>query len=274
MSDTSFRGPVYGNQSSMAGALDGVPLDLFAKTKWVSYFNDFILRDSEYDETTDWQLTQVSLGGSASIVAGLYDFGALRLDCPANLDGPIVQLDSGASASPGTIGVRPVAGTSTVSATDAVFASRFKMRNVSGSGIFVGLAELQGTSPVMATPTGGVTSENHIGFSQISTDNGSLTFTVTGNSATAVTTPNVITIVDDEWIEVAVRARGIGHYSAYINTAGNGNGWTKVADGQLASGSTWESLQMMITLVNIGSAANDDLDIDYVMFSTKRDSVA
>ena len=268
MAKTAFRGPLLGSSASMAGALENAPIDLLARTQWVTYFNDFTEEDADYDTTADWSLTQVSAGGSASIIDS--PLGILQLDCPADEDGPIVQLDKSATAGNASIGVTPadrVVGTSVN--TEAVFASRFRMLDVSAQGIFVGLAELNGSSAVRATPQGAITSDTHIGFAQADSDAGSIYFTVAGNDDTAAVTETGIlstALADSGWIEVAVRAVGTDKYFGYIRKPG-GN-WQEVAKGTLSTG--WDA-QMLITLANIGGGTGDDLDVDYVMLAVKRD---
>lgn len=267
---THFEGPILGSGSSMAGALRDGPIDLFARSPWSVYFNDFQLIDVDYVTTTDWSLTQVSGGGSASILvnSATADIGVLRLDCPTNLDGPIVQLDGSGSAGTAPIGVTPAAATSGTSiATDAIFAARYRILDVSAQGTFVGLAELNGSSAVIAQPTGGITSDTHIGFHTDST--GAMIFTTAGNDDTAAsTTTGFHTLTDSDWIEVAVRATGTTGAKGYVRIPGVENKWQEVASTTLSTG--WDA-QMLITMANIGSGAGDDLDVDYVMLAVRRD---
>tara|TARA_R110002020_G_C16062500_1_gene755569 strand:- start:18 stop:857 length:840 start_codon:yes stop_codon:yes gene_type:complete len=279
MGTTRFSGPILGSSEAMAGALEDGPIGVVANTQWVEYFNDFSLLDADYDTTTDWSLTQVSGGGSAAIIKTVAnsDTGILRLDCPADNDGPIVQLDGSVAAGLSPLGVTPTAAVSGTSApTDAIFASRFRILDVSGSGVFVGLAELNGTSAIMATPEGGVTSDTHIGFAQKDSDAGSIYFTVAGDDDTAAVTDTTVlssALADSEFVEIAVRATGVDRYRGYVRSGGQDRKWTKVIDGTLASGNTWDA-QMLISLVNIGGGVGDDLDIDYVYFAQKRDLIA
>ena len=279
MGTTRFSGPILGSTDSMAGALKDAPIGAFANTQWVEYFNDFSLIDADYVTTTDWSLTQVSGGGSAAILVGATaDTGILRLDCPADNDGPIIQLDGSAAAGSAPIGITPTASTAgSAAATDAIFASRFRILDVSAQGIFVGLAELNGTSAIRATPEGAITSDTHIGFAQADSDSGAIYFTVAGDAdGDAVTATGTAVIpsalADSEWIEVAVRATGTNNYSGYVRVGGSAGKWREVASGTLASGNTWDA-QMLISLANIGGAAGDDLDVDYVYFAQKRDLI-
>lgn len=280
MGTTRFSGPILGSGDSMGGALEDAPISVLANTQWVEYFNDFSLLDADYDTTTDWSLTQVSSGGTAAIIKTVAssDVGILRLDCPADEDGPIVQLDGSVAAGLSPLGVTPTAATAgSAAATDAIFASRFRIVDVSAQGIFVGLAELNGTSAIIATPEGGITSDTHIGFAQKDSDSGAIYFTVAGDAdgdAVTVTGSSVIpsALSDSEWIEIAVRATGTDRYRGYVRQGGSAGRWRKVADGTLASGNTWDA-QMLISLANLGGAAGDDLDVDYVYFAQKRDLI-
>tara|TARA_Y100000310_G_scaffold344784_1_gene459489 strand:+ start:1103 stop:1900 length:798 start_codon:yes stop_codon:yes gene_type:complete len=264
----------------MAGALEDAPIGAFANTQWVEYFNDFTSRGNDFNvaANTDWLVTQVSGGGTAviEVVVGNLGMGVLRLDCPADNDGPIVQYDGLEAAGLSPLGITPIAATAgSAAATDAVFASRFRMLDVSAQGIFVGLAELNATSAIRATPEGAITSDTHIGFAQADSDAGAIYFTVAGDDDTAaVTETSVIAsaLADSEWIEVAVRATGTDRYRGYVRTGGQKTKWTKVADGILGSGNTWDA-QMLISLANVAGGTGDDLDVDYVYFSQKRDLI-
>ena len=269
---TSFKGPILGNADSMAGALSGAPVGLFADSRWGVYFNDFNHAGIDYVESIgQWTATPVSFGGTALIVEG-NDNGILRLDCPNNLDGPIVQFDSEAAAGLSILGVTPTAGSATASESDALFVSRFRISNVLTEGIFVGLAELNASSPVIGTPGGAITSDTHIGFSQAAGDNGSLIFSAAGSvAAAAEATTSVVTLANLEWVDIAVRARGTGHYAGYVKKGGQNSNWAKVAEGTLAS--PWNA-QMLITFANLGAGTGDDLDIDYCSLSVKRDLIA
>lgn len=269
---THFQGPILGSDRSMGGALEDAPVDVFARTQWVSYFNDFTRVDIDYVTTTDWSLTQVSGGGSASLIP--LDQGILRLDCPADEDGPIIQFDSSQAAGLGMMGITPAAAVANTSeATDAVFAARFRITDVSASGIFVGLAELNSESAIIATPEGGITSDTHAGFAQTDANAGAIIFTATGAAAAAATTvtgTNVIpnALADNEYIEVAVRVTGTTRTRGYVREGGTR--WRQIADFDVSAAF---ANQMLVSFANIGGAAGDDLDIDYVYFAAKRDLI-
>ena len=274
---THYRGPLLGDRDSMAGFLSDAPIEFFGKQIWQVYFNDFVDNDFDYDDSgVFWTLTQVSVGGSASIITvANSDTGVLRLDCPANLDGPIIQVDSGATAGLASMGVTPTDATSSVAASDAIFMSRFRILDVSAQGVFVGLAELNVTSAVIGTPSGAITSDTHIGFSQATTDAGAIIFSVAGDDDTAAvskTGTDVIpsALADGEWIEVAVRATGTTGYKAYVKGGGREARWREIANGSLSAG--WDA-QMLISMANLGSGTGDDLDVDYVMFAQRRDMI-
>jgi hypothetical protein len=280
MGKTAFSGPILGNADSLAGGLTGAPIGTFGRTQWVSYFNDFTEQDVDYgvflaagvDVAKDWSLTQVSGGGSASVLldATTADIGVLRLDCPASADGPIVQLDGSTTAGKAPLGVTPAAAvTGTSVASDAIFVSRYRVQDVSAQGTFVGLAELNGTSAVIATAGGGITSDTHIGFHHDSS--GVVVFTVAGDDDTAAVTTTSSTLTDGDWVEVACRATGTNRYAGYIRT--EGSSWSKITEGVLAAGNVWDA-QMLITLANIGGGTGDDLDVDYVALHVRRDLTA
>ena len=276
MGVTRFSGPILGSSESMAGALEDAPIGAFANTQWVEYFNDFSLRAVDHGATSDWTQTQVSGGGSAGVLTtvAFSDVGILRLDCPADNDGPIVQLDGSVLAGLSPLGITPTAATAgSVAATDAIFASRFRMLDVSAQGIFVGLAELNSESPIRGTPEGAITSDTHLGFAQADSDSGAIYFTVAGDDDTAATTDTSVipsALADSEWVEVAVRATGTDRYRGYVRSGGQNAKWNKVADGTLSTG--WDA-QMLISLANIGGGTGDDLDVDYVYFAQKRDLI-
>jgi len=275
MTGSHWKHPHLGSDSAFAGALENIPLEIANNSDWSVYFNDFTNIDNDYVTTTDWSLTQVSAGGSASVLvdAGTADIGVLRLDCPADEDGPILQYDGSGAAGTSPLGVTPaaaVAGTSI--ASDAVFGARFRVLDVSAQGIFVGLAELNGSSAVIATPEGAITSDTHIGFSKTDADVGSLTFTASGDAdTTADTTTGVATLTDSSWIEVACRATGVNRARGYVRLPGQNTGWKQVAD--VAMTTDWDA-QMLITLANIGAGTGDDLDIDYVWLAVRRELTA
>jgi hypothetical protein len=275
---TSFKGPIYGSADANGGALAGLPLDFQVRSEWVTYFNDFGELTANDMTTADWSVTQVSSGGAIRIgilAAEGGDIGALVLDCPANEDGPIAQLDN--SIATGLVGLpaitpaAAVAGTSV--ASEFFFASRFNMATVANQGIFVGMAEINSNSAIIATPEGAITSDTHIGFSQSDADAGALIFSAAGD---ADTTANSITgtdvlgspLVDDEWIEVAVRGKGVNLFEAWVKRGGAGARWRRIGGGTLNQ--DWNA-QMLVSLANLGGAAGDDLIVDYVYFQSRRD---
>jgi hypothetical protein len=285
MGKTAFSGPVVGSSDANAGSLDGLPLELQSRSQWVSYFNDFNDNDVDFgigltggiDIGTSWSLNQVSGGGSARI--GILEAegaarGYLVLDCPANLDGPIVQRDGSLTANLFGGGVNPAAAVSGTSvSTEFVFASRFAIQDVSAQGVFVGLAELNGSSAVIGTPTGAITSDTHIGFSQAAGDAGALIFSVSGDTDTtadSITGTSVIgsPLTDGEFIEIAVRGKGLNQYEAFVKQGGEKKRWSRIGGG--TSTTSWDA-QMLITLANLGAGTGDDLLVDYVYLATKRD---
>lgn len=266
----SFKGPLLANPDSMAGALKGAPIDLFGNTQWVTYFNDFTDNDNDYVVTTAWSPTVFTAGTQA--ISAVYDdsgIGILTLDGGAGANqGVVTQLDGSAAAGRATFGYTPIANGA------AIFASRFRIKDVTNSAIFVGLAELHATSNVLLTNAQTVTaSDNHIGFHQISTDAGALRFTTAGTAiANLVTDTSILgtALADDGWIEVACRIDGTSGYSGFVRVPGQSTNWTKVASG---SGTAFNE-QMVISLGVLGAAGGDDLDVDYVMLATKRDVAA
>jgi len=277
MGKTGFSGPILGSSDAYAGAIADLPLDLQGHSQWVTYFNDFNTLTGNDITNADFSVNQVSSGGSARI--GILEAegagrGYLVLDCPADNDGPIAQWDWSIGANLAGTGVNPaaaVAGTSV--ATEFVFASRFAIQDVSAQGMFVGLAELNASSAVIATPEGAITSDTHIGFSQSDADAGAIIFSVSGDTDTtadSITGTNVMgtALTDGEFVEVAVRGRGLNQYSAYVKKGGAKARWRKIGEG--TSTTSWDA-QMLITLANLGGGTGDDLLVDYVYLANKRD---
>ncbi len=278
MGRTSFSGPILGDSDSNAGSLNGIPLDFQSRSQWVTYFNDFNDLTANDMTTADFSLTQYSGGGSARIgilAAEGADRGYLVLDVPAGTDdGPVVQWDWSIADGLAGTGVTPaaaVAGTSV--ASEFFFATRFAIQDVSAQSFFVGLAELDGTSPVLVDAASGVTSDTHIGFSQASGDAGAIIFSVSGDTDTtadSITGTSVIPgpLADGEFIEVAVRGKGVNQYEAFVKQGGANKRWSRIGGG--VSTTDWNN-QMLITAATTGAGTGDDLLIDYVYLTVKRD---
>jgi hypothetical protein len=276
MGKTSFSGPVMGSSDSMGGAMVGAPIELLGRTKWVTYFNDFLIDPSDYDVNDSWSPTTFTAG--VQEISAAYDdsgVGILRLDGGAGANqGVVTQLDGSGAVGKAPFGYDPSAGTSGTSVpSEAVFASRFRIKDADKSSVFIGLAELHATSNVLLTNVNTLTaSDNHIGFHQIATDAGAIRFSTAGTAvANLVTDTSVLgtALADDGWVEVAVRCFGTTGYAGYVKIPGTG-AWSMVASG---AGTAWNE-QMVISLGNLGSAAGDDVDVDYVMLSVKRDLAA
>ena len=275
LSGSHYQGPLLGSNRAVGGALADAPLELASRPDWFVYENDFTQIEQDYLATTDWSLTQVSAGGSASILAatGASETGILRLDCPANLDGPIVQLDGSAAAGLSPLGFTPSASSATALPSECYFAARFAIQDVSAQGTFVGLAELNSQTAVIATPTGGITSDTHCGFHTDSS--GTLIFTAAGADDTAAVTVAdclITDLTDGDYVEVAMRLIGTTTAEGYVrevNTAYN-EPWRKV--GTLTTAAAWAN-QMLITFANLGGGTGDDLDIDYVGMAVRRNLV-
>ena len=269
---THFKGPVSGAKTAWAGGGADVPIDAISHDDWVVYHNDFI-HFADYDATNDWTLTQVSAGGSAAINAlPTLPNGVLVLDCPANLDGPIVQFDKN------RMHYLAAASSATVVATETVFACRFSVLDVSTSSVFVGLAESEsgGTGNVLTTPTAGTTSDTHIGFVSNNVLAGAFTATAAGSvDTTAVTTAGVFTLTDGDWIDVAVRAVGQTEAHFYYRPVGRSadsrrtrRDWIELPT--LTTTEAWDA-SMFPTFAVLGAAAGDDLYIDRIVWAVKRD---
>ncbi len=274
MGTSRFKGPLLGSTSAMAGAMEDAPIHSLGETEWVTYFNDFTQVDKSYIPTTDWSAT-VFTAGTQTIAVDVDDLGIgiLRLDGGAGTNqGVVTQLDGSAAAGRAPIGYDFAAGSGSAHPSECFFACRFRILDVDKQSVFVGLAELHGTSNVLLTSTSTLTaSDNHIGFHQIDTDDGALRFTTAGTAVANLNTDTSVlpsNLLDGGWIEVAVRASGTLGYSGYIRTPGGS--WTKVAGAD--AGTAWNE-QMVITLGNMGTGAGDDLDVDYVLFARKRDVV-
>jgi len=187
----AFReGPLGHNPRSGNGLFQDVGMGPQGLIERVTYFNDFTSPDNDFDTTADWEVTQVSGGGTAAVditVGTIAGHGALVLDCPADEDGPIVQHDGGiAGAGFAPLGITPaaaVAGTSY--ASDATFAAKIMVADVTEQAFFVGLAEWNTTSAIFATPEGGITSDTHCGFYQDDSLDGAWVFGVAGDDDTA-----------------------------------------------------------------------------------------
>lgn len=272
-----LEGPALGSRGAGfgAGAFYNLPIEAANLQDWVVYFNDFLVPD-DYDSTNDWTETQISGGGSASLVAATFP-GILRLDCPANGDGPIVQPNSSNTA---LFGATPQAKTASQLESDFVFACRLRLADAGACSFFVGLAELNVTSTVFTT-AGAVTSDNHAGFTQAdpntataSAINTTAAGTADGNAVTT-SLSSELALADNEWVDLAVRTRGINRADFYYRRAGSGGPqntdrlkWVHAAT--TTTGGTWDGA-MIPTLALVGSGSGDDMDIDWIMWAGKRD---
>lgn len=255
------------------GIFKDVPIEAFNTLEWAVYLNDFVV-DADYDATNDFSLTQVT-DGSAAIVGGTtHNTGALRLDAPAQNQGPIIQLDStGIAFTPNAA----TAGTDVHH--ECLLIARFALRDADASDAFVGMAESNGTSAVL-TAAGALTSDTHAGFHVTNALDGAFLISVAGADDTAaVTSSGVFTAADDEMVEVAVRCVGTGDEgNGYAQFAyrpsgriGNLNAPQPWIDlGSLNTAAAWDAA-MYPTIALIGDAAGDDLDLDYLAFAVKRD---
>jgi hypothetical protein len=266
---THFQGPLAGAISALGGVGADVPINGVSLQDWSLYFNDFHLV-SDYDATNDWSLTQISGGGSAALVADAPN-GTLRLDCPADNDGPVIQLDDGSIAyNP----VAAVAGTNV--ASESVFAARFNLADVSASAAFIGLAELHATSAVLVAPeTAATTSDTHAGFYTSDAASGVFVATAAGQTdTTAVTIPSAFTVADSTYVDVAVRVIGTSQAHFAYRPSGRNEAQRKVPGwvylGGLTTADAWNA-NMFITIGTLGGGTGDDLDLDWVMLASKRD---
>lgn len=270
---THFKNPLFGSVDAGDGAFAYVPVDAFQDRDWMVYRNDFLLvRD--YDATNDWTLTAIT-GGSAALVADQNE-GILQLDCPADQQGPIIQLDKG------SIGITPAASSTTAVATEAVFACRFRLLDAGASSFFVGLAEVHGVGEEVLEAAGTTAADTHAGFIQADPNTataGAINVTAAGQTnATAVTgtAGSYFTLADNTFVEVAVRITGLDTAEFYYRPSGrvtnspvlSGPPWARVAT--LTTADDWDTV-MFPSIALAGSGTGDDLDVDWVVFAVKRD---
>lgn len=240
-----------------------VPIEIVNRRHYVYYFNDFI-QDRDYDAANEFTLTQVGAAGSADFIqADNAANGVLRLTVAGANTGPIVQLDGDEGTSnesaPIVVPAAAVAGTSI--ASRHWMGARVALRDADATDAFIGLAELNATSAVL-TGAGALTSDNCAGFHLLDASNGVFTFSAAG-TATANTqqVAAVVTAADDTWIEFGVEIIGNRWARGYVNGA---------LVGTIDNGANVFNDNMFITLAAIGGAAGDDLDVDYVWLSYKR----
>jgi hypothetical protein len=270
MGKTAFSGPVLGNADSLGGAGINLPIEIInLSDNWSVYFNDFN-KKSDYS-TDDFTVTQVGATGTVTV-----ELDALRLDVTTDDDGAQVQLDGSVATGLAPIGHTPTAAVAdTSAAAQTVFGARFKIMDVSASGIFVGLAELiSGGSGILADSSSSVTSDTHVGFSQQDSDNGAIIFSAAGDDDTAADEVNGTDVMstpllDGIWVEVAIRMTGAAQYEAWVKTqASTTLKYNKIASGTIAD-SNWDK-QLLPTFACLGAATTDDLWIDYVFVASKR----
>lgn len=270
---THFQGPLAGSLNALGGAGKDVPIHGLSAQDWAVFFNDFH-NDADYDATNDWTLTQVT-GGSAALQADLGGRGLLRLDAPAQNQGPSIQRDGA-----GSTVILPVAATATNAQTEAVFAARFAATDVSGTDAFVGLAE---SGAAVMSSAGALTVDTHAGFHVTVADAGAFRCSAAGSDDTnAATIESVFTLSDAEYVDVAVRITGTllaeFYYRLSGSSASRSDGkvrpWTKAGTIDLnsdpATADAWDAA-MYPTLALIGDGAADDLDVDWVLFAVRRD---
>jgi hypothetical protein len=275
-----WKGPLFGSDQALAGGAEGVPADFMARTEWVSYFNDFTNIDTDFgigldaavDVGEDWSATNATSSSASILVnAATADIGILRLDCAGSSDEIIVQRDGSGSVNLSPLGITPSAASTTAVRSEAVFAARYRILDVSAQNIFVGLANINANSTlgVLSAPGSGISADTHAGFH--SDQSGVMVFTAAGDDDTnADTVTNFGTLVDSEWVDVCVRVEGLNRAQGFIRREGQTPGWSKVAD--ISVTDNWDT-QMLVTLANVGALAGDDLDVDWVYFATKRDLV-
>lgn len=270
MAPTHFNGPLSGSPTAWAGGGADLPIDAISGDDWFVYANDFFLTN-DYDATNDFTLTAIT-GGTAALEAS--NIGLLRLDAPAQNQGPIVQLDGPAGNA--TPGVLPTAGSTTAEPSVAILAARFALLDADTTDAFVGLAELNATSAVL-TAAGALTSDTHAGFHVTNALNGVFQISVAGDDDTAaVTQASAFTATDTAFVDVAVRIEGTTSASFYWRPAGKvpnsrpfrPHPWASI--GTLTAAAAWDA-RMYPTIALVGDAASDYLDLDRIVFAVKRD---
>lgn len=266
-----FKGPIVGSADAMGGALEGVPLNGFNRSRYVSYFNDFLSPATDFNTLTDWD--DNPQGSGSTSVAGAStsnQIGILRLDVTAANQGPIVNHDGGATGNNLPMCVLPTAAVSGVSLeSDAVFYARARAADAANSGCFVGLAEHVNTSAILATNAGNaINGDNALGF-HIRADS-TLSLVATGTAAANVVTHTGPTVGDNQWFEIAVRATGTDRYAGYVRLDG-ADVFHKVGEGTMSTG--WDAA-LVITFGVLGGGSGDDLDIDFCGFCVKRSLTA
>lgn len=265
---------LFGAPDAMGGAGSGLPTHAVGVQDWCASVEDF---HDIIDQTSNWTVTAIT-GGTAGGVAS--NTGILRLDSPAQNQGPIVQwVAAGATLT----GILPTAASSTALASEAVMVARFALRDADAMDCFVGFAEINSGSAVL-TSAGALTSDTHAGFHCVLADGGAMDITVAGDDDTAAvrSTNTVFTLTDDQMIEVAVRVVGTRNAFFYYRKRGlagtvtppswrlseHRKGW--IYAGGLTTATAWDA-RMYPTIACVGDAAGDDLDLDYVVYSAMRD---
>jgi hypothetical protein len=235
-------------------------MDVINRIDYWVYFNDFNQHDS-YDATNDWELTQVSGGGSCALVTDASNyFGMIQLDCPADADGPVIQLMNVGLPSC----AEAVAGTS--AATEFVMGCRYRLLDAGASSHFVGFAENHDTSAVLP-----IASDNHVGFHEADPDTTSATvnFRYSGTTYAAADTDGSFTLEDNTWVNVVVTVNGTQAVAGYAmkEHATTGFDWKLIGSGETT---TAINDVLIPTIALTGSGTGDDMDVDYIWVAIKR----
>lgn len=276
-----FKGPLGGSREAWGGAGQDVPMQALNKDEWVVYDNDFQSTQLDYDATNDWLLTPIT-AGSAAIAET--NNGILRLDCPANQQGPIIQHTRAGTA----VQITPTVSSATAVPSDAVFMARFALLDWGQSSFFMGFAEITSTSTVMSG-AGAITSDTCAGFYQTDPatagSSSAVSIIASGDDDTDIDNPDQVidnlTMANGGYLHVAIRITGTTAARFYYRRAGlapdtqDPHPWTQVQntasdDNSFTVPSAWDST-MFPTFALAGSAIGDDLDIDRLVVAVKRD---
>lgn len=264
-----FKTPIIGSPASGSGAFKDLPLHVVGDEDWMVYKNDFLL-SSDIDVTNDWTLTTIT-AGTAALVADS-NMGIVRLDCPGDQQGPILQLDGG------SVAITPSASGTNAIASEAVLAGRIRLRDAGASSFFFGLAEATATSAVLVA-AGTTSSDTHAGFHQQdpnTTEAGAINMVAAGDTnANQQSSSLSFNLTDDEWVDLAVRITGTQAASFYARRSDlvgargrTPKPWVQLDD--LETTNAWDAA-MFPTIALAGSGTGDDLDLDKLVFAVRRD---
>lgn len=262
-----FKGPLLGDDRSLGGLLSGFPVDIAARVQVVTWFNDFLRGEADYDDTADWTESTIGTGtGSSGWINTDNAAGYLTLTAGSANDEGIQSEFTGANG----------AGEFVVPTTDKWFAYgvRFRKTVATSGAIFVGLGETLTTTDMLTATTGALAHTNCIGFW---TGEASAAVTLearrasgSGTGSTAIATLASNTFVDVGFrVEVATPSSDTANGRIIPYAKGSDGRWGRV--GSIISGAIPNTgICPSFAVKNEPGAVTGVLDIDYFWVAIER----